>query len=462
MPRAASAPALSIAMFLASAAVALLAHSARAEDGAWVPLDPGPRVGHTLVADPARARALHFGGWDGSGSTAPGAFHDETWVLDLAGHPRWRLMSTDGPSPPPRVEHVAVRDPVRDRLIVFGGRTGKAYRDDLWALDLAHDVWAPLAAAGPQPPPLETRAVYDPVRDRIVFFGGRDPDGDLDGLWQLSLAGSPTWGQLEAAGDPPSPRHAHTIVYDPVGDRIIVFGGQSGSTSLGDVWALTLSGTPAWSRLTPAGESPDPRHGHVAILDPLRQRMVVLGGLNWPTQFMSDAWALDLAGPPAWTALDLGGPLPPPRDFAAAVLDAGHDRIVVQGGNTVTAYDENGAPVTDVLSDLWTVDLGDDAPAVRVAAAPEASAGRVRLHWQARGLASCRVLRSEANGPWTERARLRPSDEQVRWDDRALKPGAAYAYRLAWTEGRVERFGGVVRVTASAGLPGDAQADRHR
>ena len=53
---------------------------------------------------------------------------------------------------------------------------------------------------------------------------------------------------------------AHTAIYDPVRDRMVVFGGYDGNGNRNDVWALSLSGSPAWSELTPAGSLPSARH----------------------------------------------------------------------------------------------------------------------------------------------------------------------------------------------------------
>ena len=49
----------------------------------------------------------------------------------------------------------------------------------------------------------------------------------------LSLAGTPAWSALAPSGTPPSWRYMHSAIYDPVRDRMVVFGGSS----LNDVWA---------------------------------------------------------------------------------------------------------------------------------------------------------------------------------------------------------------------------------
>src|SRR6185436_15311058 len=118
-------------------------------------------------------------------------------------------------------------------------------------------------------------AIYDPVRDRMLVLGGTGVDNML---WALGLSDPPAWTQLAIAGPNPPRLAWHTAVYDPAGDRMIVFGGDGGHGYLNDVWALTLSGTPAWTQLVPTGTPPGVRADHTAILDTPRNRMIVFGG----------------------------------------------------------------------------------------------------------------------------------------------------------------------------------------
>jgi len=72
-----------------------------------------------------------FGGYDNS-------YRNDVRVLSLSGSPAWALLLPRGPRRLPASSHAAIYDPVRDRMVVFGGYDG-AYRDDLWALSLAGD-----------------------------------------------------------------------------------------------------------------------------------------------------------------------------------------------------------------------------------------------------------------------------------------------------------------------------------
>ena len=108
---------------------------------------------------------------------------------------------------------------------------------------------------------------------------GRSAVGSSYDVWALSLAGSPAWTQLAAEGTPPGGRYFHTAIYDPVRDRMVVFGGYDG-LPLNDVWTLSLAGSPGWMHLTPAGTPPTARWANTAIYDPVRDRKEEIGGTD--------------------------------------------------------------------------------------------------------------------------------------------------------------------------------------
>ena len=147
----------------------------------------------------------------------------------------------------------------------------------------------------PLPPPAGLQghsAIYDPVRDRILVFGGYSADGLRNDVWELTLSESPSWSLISPSGSPPQARQKHLAVYDPVRDRMIVFGGMTGSETLFDVWALSLSGNPEWSEL-PALFSPSPgsatEFAWTAVYDPARDQLVAL-----ESHFMGKVYTLTL------------------------------------------------------------------------------------------------------------------------------------------------------------------------
>ncbi len=341
-------------------------------DGAWNELIPpsilSGREAMTGFYDGARSRLVVVCGWDASLAM------NEVWTLSLTGPARWTLQHPTGTAPAGRYAHSMVYDSARDRLIVFGGRDASPTPfGDAWALDLSGPLaWTQLTPAGAAPTArFGHEAVYDPVRDRMIVFGGYDGAFQND-TWALSFAGTPTWTQLTPAGTPPSTRDFPTLVYDPVADRVVMFGGNELNGGpvqpTADTWQLTLAGTPAWSLLATAGSAPSPRLLHKSFYDPVRGRLVLMGGTNSASWF-NDVYALTLTGVPTWTHILPGGPLPALRSDHVFVYDAAADRALVFGGrngatnaffNDTDALNLAGAPT-------WTpLAIASDNPSVRL------------------------------------------------------------------------------------------------
>ena len=82
------------------------------------------------------------------------------------------------------------------------------------------------------------------------------------------LPGATSWSQLSPSGGPGA-RSNHFMAVDTANNRMITFGGLTGSVASGtpplfnDVWILTnedgLGGTPAWTQLSPTGTPPAAR-----------------------------------------------------------------------------------------------------------------------------------------------------------------------------------------------------------
>lgn len=384
---------------------------------------PSGRIGHSAIYDPLRDRMLVFGG-------AAGVITDEVWGMELGASPTSTLLAPTGTPPAGRIGHSTIYDPVRDRMLAFGGRDNLlSGRNDVWALSLTGTpAWIALAPSGVAPPVrYDHSAIYDPVRDRMIVFAGFGPLGYLYDIWSLSLGQSMAWTQISPGYTPfqLGPRYGHTAVYDSFGDRMVVYGGADGS---GDslTWALSLQSEPTWTILAPSG--PGERRYHTAIYDPLRNRMVIFGGLGYPP----DAWGLSLGASPAWTALGEG--TPPTVISNSAVYDARADRMIVFGGVNSDGY----TPCA-----VWALDWGQPVSALVSLASAEASPGLVSLTWygaEAPGQPADVQRRRESSDWETIGGITADGTRRFRYVDRAVTPGSRYAYRLAYLSDEGEQL----------------------
>jgi hypothetical protein len=334
------------------------------DDPAWLPpLVAGSplaaRRGHAAVIDPLRGRMLVIGGL-AQGAGGGSEWLSDVWSLPLEGAGPWTPLAVSGTPPAPRAYHTAIYDAPRDRVIVYAGQgAGGAFLSDTWALDLSgpEPSWSELSPLGTRPAFREMHtAVFDPVGERMVVYAGHCYVYRTD-VWTLSLAGTPTWIQIAPGGGWPVGRARASAVYDPAAHRMLVYGGysQSGSTETAydELWSLSLGVSPRWTQLTPGGEPPPAGYWHSAVWDPARGRMLVFGGrgLGGTPAERTDTWSLALGDAPAWTRLQPLGD-PEPRAQHSAVFDAARDRMVVFGGS--------GGGGTD----LWTLGFSGvlDAP----------------------------------------------------------------------------------------------------
>jgi len=390
---------------------------------------PSPRSSHSAIYDPVRDRMLVFGG------DSSLAFLNDVWALSLGGTPAWSKLTPSGRPPDGRNRHTAIYDPVRDRMLVFGGNTSQlSFIDDTWALSLGDSpAWSSLTPSGSTPGArCDQAAIYDPVRDRMLLFGGRGGSGLLNEVWALSLGDSPSWNELVPSGQAPGGRFDHTAIYDPVRDRMLVFGGSADDPPfLNDVWELALAGTPAWSELvTPSGSTPSSRTGHTAVYDPVGDRMVVFGGHDAVS--LNDVWALSLGGTPAWDPLTPVTVAPAARATHTAIYDPVSDRMLVFGGSGFVLF-----------NDVWALSLAGTpawSPLTPTGTPPPALYGQTAVFDPVRG----RVLMfgGDSNGVWA--LSLRGSLAWTELTPTGVKPSARFGLTALYdsVRDRMLVFGG--------------------
>ncbi len=267
---------------------------------------PGGRHSPQWGYDPARNRLLVFGGYGSHYPGDPYAYLNDVWQLSLDGAPAWTELVPSGTPPSGRLAGVAAYDLFRQRFVGFGGTIGLPV--DTWQLDLSGDpAWSSVPTDGVSPNGgYGMTSIYEPVRDRMLIFGGSTSDayfGSHNDVWELNLHSVvPTWHKLAPLGPLPAGRRTGASIYDPLRGRMILFGGWDAqsddlSSFLHDTWALSLAGQPQWTQLTPGGTLPVGRDAMAAAHDPIGDRMVVYGGWSGQ-QMLSDTWFLNWGGQP--------------------------------------------------------------------------------------------------------------------------------------------------------------------
>lgn len=271
---------------------------------------PGPRHSPQWGYDAARNRVLIFGGYGRHYPDSPYfEYLNDVWELSLNGTPHWTELHPAGQTPSGRLAGAAVFDPLRQRFVGFGGTVGVPV--DTWVLNLQGQAnWESLPVSGTRPNGgYGMASVYDAKGDRMLSFGGSTSDnyyGADNDVWELDLHGLPTWSKVVTSGTPPIARRTCTAVFDALRNRMVVYGGFDAvpysDKFLGDTWSLDFNGPPTWSPLAPSGTMPVGRDAVAGVYDPIHDRMILYGGWSG-TDMLSDTEFLDWGGSSVEAAL---------------------------------------------------------------------------------------------------------------------------------------------------------------
>lgn len=311
---------------------------------------PQPRFDGTIAYDAPGRQIFLFGG-QGAG------LQNDTWVYSLDSQ-RWSELATSGSVPPARFGHTLLFDPIRRRLLLFGGQAS-GFFSDVWALDIATRVWLQLSRddAGPSRR-YGHSAIYDPIRDRMVISHGFTNAGRFDDTWAFELSTN-SWRNITPGGSRPLRRCLHHAVYDSARDQMLLYGGCAsgfGPCPLGDLWALDFR-TGQWAERT-GGVKPPPRQHYGMVFDSVRDRLVLYGGGG--NVVLNDTWEF-APGSGSWAEPALSGPPPSPRSRHQSTFAADRGAAFFFGGETAGG----------LTNDLWML-----APAT-VDAGPSFSSGDV-------------------------------------------------------------------------------------
>jgi hypothetical protein len=253
----------------------------------------------------------------------------------LAGQAVW-IQRNPANTPPPRLEHGLAHDASRGATVLFGGfrlttLPGQLF-DDTWAWNgtdwkVLKPTRRPAARRG------HTMA-YDAARQRIVLFGGDSGSvGQFSDTWEWD---GTNWTDRKPKHSPVA-RSFASMAYDPIRRRIVLFGGTTGFlVMLSDTWEW--DGTD-WQQVS-ASPTPTGRTGAAMAYDVAGKRMILYGGHTaLGGTYLGDTWAYDGR---RWTRLNPAS-APGPRNYTAAAYDTLRDRLVVFGG----------ADARQLLNETW-------------------------------------------------------------------------------------------------------------
>ncbi len=192
-----------------------------------------------------------------------------------------------------------------------------------------------------------------------LVFGGIDAMGPLDDTWRWD--GS-TWIRVATATSPAA-RWSHAMAVDPIREEVVLFGGlTSGAVRNGETWVFANE---TWTRRHPA-HAPAARLGHSMAWDPATGRVLLFGGAS--TVLHDDTWVWDGQD---WTELQPAH-RPPGSVEGALSPDRLRGRLLFTGGRG-----PGGGPAGLAV---WHWDGSDWMRQATVGAEPEPRYGHAMVH----------------------------------------------------------------------------------
>jgi hypothetical protein len=308
---------------------------------AWEELTPGmpedlERWGAPVILVPEERRLILFGGTHYPRSAGDA---NDVWSYDLASGV-WTELVTTGDVPEPRYCHRGAYLPTTNEILIVGGRNADGPLPRFAAtLNLGTNVWTTVTGNLPNGiigPSVE----WMPNLGKAIVFGGGGTRGNERLTWSYDPS-TRTFDLLAPAHVPPGRADAPTA-YDPIHERILMFGGGVRAippyAHLGDLWSF--DGTD-WTELT-VTDGPAPRRYMASGLDPVTRLWVLFGGTKEDQDF-DDLWLFDL-DTDTFTRRTTTSTATP-RAFSGYAFDAESGQMLVFGGLEV--------PFFDPLSDAW-------------------------------------------------------------------------------------------------------------
>jgi hypothetical protein len=274
--------------------------------------------------------------------------------------------------------------------VLFGGNDGSVNLDDTWSYDPSTRRWSRVMSPVSPSPRREVSLAFDSSIDRVVLFGGYT--GSANGeTWWLDLQNG-TWTQRFPSGAPPG-RWGQSLTYDPAVRRVVMFGGSTGSP-LAET-RLYDGVNNSWSSPGPANP-PQARDNHAAAWDPLTRKVVIFGGASGGC-CLGDTWSYN-ASRNEWYN-DAPSPAPSSRYAVRAAHDRVSGKVTIFGG--YTGSNQGDTWVYNPSARVWANPSPSPAPPARryAALASDPTNGRILMFGGVTGSTNSELWEYSGNPP---------------------------------------------------------------
>lgn len=239
-----------------------------------------------------------------------------------------------------------------NRIWMYGGFAGAAGVQSDTGVYTPGVGWAFPTVTG-APAARERHALaWDGTNNRLVVFGGYSGTFPQfvhnDELHVFSPAAN-AWTQIPKAGTWPAARKDAAMVWSPSLGKLLLYGGNNGSGAVNrfsELWTLSIDAgatTATWTLLSPGGAAAPAQSAPCFAIDPAARRVLLYGGELTDGTDASSTYQY-LIDTNAWQLDTTTGSSPGGRSFTACAWDPTAARLALYGGQT------SGSPTAGTYS----------------------------------------------------------------------------------------------------------------
>ena len=224
-----------------------------------------------------------------------GAVLQDTWVWNGFS---WKQLG--GPTPPGpslspqpfgryRAEAAYIGN---GQVVMFGGENTLSMLVETWLWNGSTQTWSKYAVAnGAGPGARVGHMMAGNGSTTALLFGGEGTNSQFNTTWTFTVAGG--WTKLTPATSPSVRSHGN-MVYDPINNIWVMFGGKNAYNYLDETWVF--DGT-NWSKVSVpnvSGAGPAGRIGAQMAFDTTSGTTILFGGISAGTNYPSNAtWSFN-------------------------------------------------------------------------------------------------------------------------------------------------------------------------
>jgi len=147
---------------------------------------------------------------------------------------------------------------------------------DVWSLSLVSGAFKQIPTEGESTGFINSASAADEASEEIYIHGGftgpPEEGGEVTSKFFKFDPEVPIMTNLSGQSGP-GPRYGHTLVWTGSSGSLLLYGGENGGDTLGDVWSYSTDA--GWADLKAL---PHPRSGHASFWDPVSKGMIAVGG----------------------------------------------------------------------------------------------------------------------------------------------------------------------------------------